>query len=224
MSATTLGSELGDHRNLTSRRAGCEAASVHRSARLFHGNLSRSVLARRWHSRAVRTGQPFALLMRCAARIALSAPAPAGQAVPGRARRSADIAVDIRVGSPQFGKGVSVLLPARTTCSLTLPKALRTDSQYAPRPPTSSSKCSDYFDAADDRGVLWDDPDIGIDWQTESPCPPRKTSGYLPRSQIRRDQLAEATSLRPRLLYTGAHGQVGWHLQRTLAPSASICD
>jgi len=50
-------------------------------------------------------------------------------------------------------------------------------------------KCSDYYDASDDRGVLWNDPEIGIDWQTPSPILSNKDKRYLPLAQIARDHL-----------------------------------
>ncbi len=50
-------------------------------------------------------------------------------------------------------------------------------------------KCSDYFDASDDRGVLWNDPAIGIDWQIASPILSDKDLRYLPLAQIAQDQL-----------------------------------
>jgi len=50
-------------------------------------------------------------------------------------------------------------------------------------------KCSDYYDAPDDRGVLWNDPDIGIDWQTPLPILSDKDRGYLPLAGIAPDQL-----------------------------------
>jgi len=50
-------------------------------------------------------------------------------------------------------------------------------------------KCSDYFDAGDDRGVLWNDPDIGIDWATPSPILSDKDQRYLPLSKIAHENL-----------------------------------
>ncbi len=50
-------------------------------------------------------------------------------------------------------------------------------------------KCSDYYDPADDRGILWSDPDLGIPWPAASPLISGK-DGRLPRlHDVPRDQL-----------------------------------
>jgi dTDP-4-dehydrorhamnose 3,5-epimerase len=100
-----------------------------------------------------------------------------------------DIAVDVRLGSPNFGKWVSVLLSGDNHLQLYVPKGFA--HGYAVRSTTADFlyKCSDYYNASDDRGVLWNDPEIGIDWQTVSPILSSKDSAYLPLSQIAPDQL-----------------------------------
>ncbi len=100
-----------------------------------------------------------------------------------------DIAVDIRLGSPNFGKWVSVLLSAENHLQLYIPEGFA--HGFAVRSDTADFlyKCSDYYDAGDDRGVLWNDPEIGIDWQTPSPLLSNKDSAYLPLAQIGREQL-----------------------------------
>jgi dTDP-4-dehydrorhamnose 3,5-epimerase len=100
-----------------------------------------------------------------------------------------DIAVDIRVGSPNFGKWVSVLLSGENHLQLYIPKGFA--HGFVVRSDTADFlyKCSDYYDASDDRGVLWNDPEIGIDWQTPSPLLSNKDSAYLPLAQIAHEQL-----------------------------------
>jgi dTDP-4-dehydrorhamnose 3,5-epimerase len=105
-----------------------------------------------------------------------------------------DVAVDVRVGSPTFGKWVSVVLSGENQLQLFVPRgfahgfAVRSDSA------DFLYKCSDYFDAADDRGVLWNDPAIGIDWQTESPILSEKDQRYLTLTEIPREQLPQYRS------------------------------
>lgn len=100
-----------------------------------------------------------------------------------------DIAVDIRVGSPNFGKWVSVVLSDENHAALYVPKGFA--HGFAVRSETADFlyKCSDYFDAADDRGVLWNDPAIGIDWEMPSPILSDKDKRYLPLAEIAQDQL-----------------------------------
>src|SRR5208283_3811657 len=100
-----------------------------------------------------------------------------------------DIAVDIRVGSPNFGKWMSVLLSGENQLQLYIPTGFA--HGFAVRSETADFlyKCSEYYDASDDRGVLWNDPEIGIDWQTPSPLLSEKDKRYLPLAQIARDHL-----------------------------------
>jgi len=100
-----------------------------------------------------------------------------------------DIAVDIRLGSPNFGKWMSVVLSGDNHLQIYIPKGFA--HGFAVRSQTADFlyKCSDYYDADDDRGVLWNDPEIGIDWQTPSPILSKKDSAYPSLSQIPREQL-----------------------------------
>ncbi len=78
--------------------------------------------------------------------------------------RFLDVAVDIRKGSPHYGRWVSAELTEENGHQLYVPKGFlhgfvtleeRTEIVY---------KCSDYYDAAADGAVRFDDPAIGIDW------------------------------------------------------------
>lgn len=100
-----------------------------------------------------------------------------------------DVAVDVRVGSPNFGKWVSVMLSGENYAQLYIPQGFAHGFVVRSEAADFLYKCSNYFDASDDRGVLWNDPDIGIDWQTASPILSEKDRRYLPLSQIAHDQL-----------------------------------
>lgn len=100
-----------------------------------------------------------------------------------------DIAVDIRIGSPSFGKWVSVLLSGENHLQIYIPKGFAHGFSVRSKTADFLYKCSDYYDASDDRGVLWNDPGIGIDWQTPSPILSDKDKRYLPLAQIARDEL-----------------------------------
>jgi dTDP-4-dehydrorhamnose 3,5-epimerase len=100
-----------------------------------------------------------------------------------------DIAVDIRAGSPNFGKWVGALLSDKNRHALFIPKGFA--HGFAVRSETADFlyKCSDYYDAADDCGVLWNDPALGIDWETPSPILSAKDQGHLPLARIPRERL-----------------------------------
>jgi dTDP-4-dehydrorhamnose 3,5-epimerase len=100
-----------------------------------------------------------------------------------------DIAVDIRLGSPTFGKWVSVLLSGENQQQLYIPKGFAHGFAVRSTSADFLYKCSDYFDGADDRGVLWNDPAIGIDWQTSEPVLSDKDRLYLPLHEIAHEHL-----------------------------------
>jgi len=100
-----------------------------------------------------------------------------------------DIAVDVRLGSPTFGKWVSVVLSGENHTQIYIPQGFAHGFVVRSEKADFLYKCSDYFDASDDRGVLWNDPAIGIDWDTPEPILSDKDQRYLPLAQISRDQL-----------------------------------
>ena len=100
-----------------------------------------------------------------------------------------DIAVDVRLGSPTFGKWVSVVLSGENKQQLFIPKGFAHGFVVRSETCDFLYKCSDYFDGADDRGVLWNDPAIGIDWQTDEPLLSDKDKRYLPLHEIAHENL-----------------------------------
>ena len=78
-----------------------------------------------------------------------------------------DVAVDIRRGSPTFGRWVGVELSAQSGRQLFIPAGyahgfitLEPDCMVA-------YKVDDYYSAECDGGIAWNDPDIGIDWSID---------------------------------------------------------
>jgi dTDP-4-dehydrorhamnose 3,5-epimerase len=89
-----------------------------------------------------------------------------------------DVAVDIRVGSPHFGKWSSARLSASLQNQIYIPAgfahgflALTGNVQFL-------YKCSDYYDAADEYGILWSDPNIRIDWGIANPLVSEKDAKF----------------------------------------------
>ncbi len=80
-----------------------------------------------------------------------------------------DVAVDIRHGSPTFGKWVGQELSDENRCQLYIPEGFAHGFCVLSETADVMYKCTDYYDPTDDRGVLWSDPDIGIKWPIDSP-------------------------------------------------------
>ena len=75
-----------------------------------------------------------------------------------------DVAVDIRVGSPTFGKWAGVVLDANNSAQLFIPEGFAHGFVALTYDAVFHYKCSEYYSPANERSVLWDDPDIGIEW------------------------------------------------------------
>lgn len=91
---------------------------------------------------------------------------PTAQGKLVRALRGAifDVAVDIRSGSPTFGHHVSAILTADEGDQLWVPPGFA--HGYCTMEPDSviGYKVTDFYSAADDGGIAWDDPALGIAW------------------------------------------------------------
>ncbi|PIQ97777.1 MAG: dTDP-4-dehydrorhamnose 3,5-epimerase [Nitrospinae bacterium CG11_big_fil_rev_8_21_14_0_20_56_8] len=80
-----------------------------------------------------------------------------------------DVAVDIRKGSPTFGQWVGVHLSAENRMQMFIPKGFAHGFCVLSEWAEFLYKCSDYYSPAGDAGILWNDPDIGIDWPVRDP-------------------------------------------------------
>lgn len=80
-----------------------------------------------------------------------------------------DVGVDIRRGSPTYGRHVSVELSALNFKQLWLPPGFAHGYCTLEDNCEVLYKVTDYFAPSYDRGVAWDDPALGIDWQVSAP-------------------------------------------------------
>ncbi|MBQ3737245.1 MAG: dTDP-4-dehydrorhamnose 3,5-epimerase [Candidatus Methanomethylophilaceae archaeon] len=75
-----------------------------------------------------------------------------------------DVAVDMRKGSPTFGKWVGAVLSDKNKRQFMIPRGFAHGflvlSDYA----TFCYKCDEVYHPEDEGGIMWNDPEIGIEW------------------------------------------------------------
>ncbi len=80
-----------------------------------------------------------------------------------------DVAVDIRLGSPTFGKAVTCLLSGENHRQFYVPVGFAHGFCVLSEMALFSYKCTDFYNPQTEGGVLWNDPDVGIDWLIQEP-------------------------------------------------------
>lgn len=75
-----------------------------------------------------------------------------------------DVAVDLRVSSPTFGQAEGVVLSAENKKMLFIPKGFAHGFQVLSDMADVLYKISDYYYPEFDNGILWNDPNLKIDW------------------------------------------------------------
>ena len=78
--------------------------------------------------------------------------------------RVLDIAVDIRVGSPTFGKWVAAELSGENASQLFIPRGFAHGFSVLSEEAVFQYKCDSFYNSAAEGAVAWDDPDLAIDW------------------------------------------------------------
>lgn len=79
--------------------------------------------------------------------------------------RVLDVAVDIREGSPSYGKYVAVELSAENHRQLFIPKGFAHGFAVLSDEALFEYKCDEFYHPEVECGIAWDDPNIGIDWR-----------------------------------------------------------
>ena len=103
--------------------------------------------------------------------------------------RVLDVAVDIRRGSPPFGRHVAALLDGENKRQLFIPRGFAHGFAVLSDEAVFQYKCDNYYAPGSEGGIAWDDPALAIDW--------RLPAGeiLLSEKDRRHPQLADAPEL-----------------------------
>ena len=100
-----------------------------------------------------------------------------------------DVVVDVRRGSPTFGRHVVEMLSAENRRMVYVPPGFAHGYAVLTETAEFLYKCSDFYFPQYERGVLWSDPRLGIDWRVASPILSAKDLAHLPLGEIPANEL-----------------------------------
>lgn len=96
-----------------------------------------------------------------------------------------DVAVDLRRGSPTFGQHVALQLSAENGLNLWVPPGFAHGFCTLTENTVVAYKVSEYYSAEHDRGLLWNDPQLAIEWPVDG------TAARLSEKDSRQPTLAQ---------------------------------
>jgi dTDP-4-dehydrorhamnose 3,5-epimerase len=89
-----------------------------------------------------------------------------------------DVVVDIRKGSPTFGKWQGFDLSAANLLQLYLPPGCAHGFCVTSEHASVLYKCTDFYSPKDERGIIWNDPALAISWPVTAPLLSPKDQAY----------------------------------------------
>lgn len=115
----------------------------------------------------------------------LQHPKAQGKLVWAMAGRVLDVAVDVRVGSPTFGKHVAVELDSTRKNQLWIPAGFAHGfCVMGDVPATLAYKCTELYAPQSELTVLWNDPELGIEWPVAEPTLSEKDRNGMRLAEI----------------------------------------
>ena len=100
-----------------------------------------------------------------------------------------DVAVDVRVGSPTFGEWTAVTLSSENKRQCYVPEGFAHGFLVTSDQALFAYKCTAKYNAKAEAGVLWNDPEIGIEWPADDPVLSEKDSSAPPLVELPPERL-----------------------------------
>jgi dTDP-4-dehydrorhamnose 3,5-epimerase len=98
-----------------------------------------------------------------------------------------DIAVDIRFGSPTFGHYFAIELSEDNKLQLWIPPGFAHGFSVLSDEAIFRYKCTQHYDKSAERAILYNDPDLNIDWKVETPVVSQKDLKATPFNLIEQE-------------------------------------
>ncbi len=98
-----------------------------------------------------------------------------------------DVAVDIRFGSPTFGKYFSQILSENNHIQIWIPPGFAHGFSVLSEEAIFYYKCSQYYSKDHERAIRFDDPELNIDWKVDDPIVSQKDLTAKFFNQIEKD-------------------------------------
>ncbi len=102
-----------------------------------------------------------------------------------------DVAVDVRRDSPTFGEWISTLLSAGDGHQVFVPAGFAHGFAVVSPMAAVTYKCTDYYVPGSELTVLWNDPDLAIEWPVSEPALSDKDKGGLRLREVPRHLLPD---------------------------------
>ena len=102
-----------------------------------------------------------------------------------------DVAVDIRFGSPTFGKYIAIDLSAEDFRQFWIPAGFAHGFSVLSDEAIVCYQCTNLYSQKNERGIIFNDPDLNIDWKIENPKVSDRDKQHISLKDISRDFIYE---------------------------------
>ncbi len=116
-------------------------------------------------------------------------PLPQGKLVMVLEGEVFDVAVDLRLASPTFGRWQSVVLSSENRRQCYIPPGFAHGFQVTSEAALFSYKCTEFYAPGSETILRWDDPDLGIPWPLPDPIISAKDSAGVRLADLPRGKL-----------------------------------